>query len=98
MRYHKIAKTFNFISDRILSKELREMERIRLVKRMAYPTVPPTVEYSITEKGMDLFPVAETLKDWAIKYASDLESSNEIEARPYAKKNENLRRPREFAV
>jgi DNA-binding HxlR family transcriptional regulator len=72
MRYSQLARYLNMISDRMLSKELDGIEQIGLVIRNAYPTVPPTVEYTLTEKGKDLFPIAEALKVWGKKYSHDI--------------------------
>lgn len=49
----------------MLTKCLRELERDRLVKRTQYNTIPPTVEYSLTERGITLIPALESVYSWA---------------------------------
>ena len=51
----------------MLTKSLRELETDRLVRRKQYDTIPPTVEYSLTERGKSLIPALESLYQWAEK-------------------------------
>jgi len=59
------------ITQRILTKELRELERDGLVNRKIYLQVPPKVEYSLTEKGMSLMPILDDLCDWGSEHLAD---------------------------
>ena len=52
----------------MLTTALREMEENGIVKREQYNEIPPHVEYSLTEKGRDLFPVFFALTKWWSKY------------------------------
>lgn len=67
-RFREIAKEVQGITDRMLSKELKDMEMNQLVKRDIYDTFPPTVEYSITEHGESLRKVINELKEWGVKH------------------------------
>ena len=49
-----------------LTKELRFLEEYGLVHREVYPVVPPKVEYSLTEIGIQFVPVLEALEKWAV--------------------------------
>ena len=49
----------------VLTKDLRELENDGLISRKQYSTIPPTVEYSLTEKGKTLIPALDTLYQWA---------------------------------
>jgi DNA-binding HxlR family transcriptional regulator len=49
-------------------KELKSLEEWGIVKRQAYATVPPTVEYSLTDKGVELQPVLAEIQNWAVKH------------------------------
>jgi len=54
------------ITDKTLSKELKNLEANKLVKRDVYDTFPPKVEYSITPHGISLEKVMEELHDWGL--------------------------------
>lgn len=56
------------ISAKMLSKELRDLEMNKLVKRTVRNTKPVTVEYAITEHGETFIPVLETLIKWGMKH------------------------------
>lgn len=59
------------ITQRMLTKELRELERDGLVIRKVYPQVPPKVEYSLTEKGRSLIPILDQLCVWGSEHMGD---------------------------
>ena len=64
MRFSQMAKQINGITDKMLSKELRELEMNELVKRTVYDTVPVVVEYSMTPYGKTLEKLIEELQAW----------------------------------
>lgn len=64
MRYNDIKRIMPKITARILTNQLRELERDGLVQRQIYPEVPPRVEYSLTELGASLRPIILLLSDW----------------------------------
>ena len=53
----------------MLTLQLRELEAAGLLTRTVYPVIPPHVEYSLTERGMELAPVLRSLCAWSGKYA-----------------------------
>ena len=59
------------ITQRMLTKELRELEKDGLVIRKVYPQVPPKVEYSLTETGQSLIPILDQLCDWGSEHMGD---------------------------
>jgi len=63
-RFSQIAKEIPNITDKMLSKELRDLESNCLVKRSVYDTIPVVVEYNLTEYGHSLKPVIEVLRKW----------------------------------
>ncbi|MFN8276462.1 MAG: helix-turn-helix domain-containing protein [Chitinophagales bacterium] len=67
-RFKEIARDAEGITDRMLSKELKEMELNQLVQRTVYDSFPPTVEYTITEHGKSLQPVIQALAAWGEKH------------------------------
>ena len=62
------------VSQKVLTANLRQMERDGLVHREVYPEVPPRVEYSLTETGVSLKPVIKAMKDWGIHYKATCEA------------------------
>lgn len=52
------------VSPRILSRELKELERRGLISRKQYPVVPPRVEYGLTDLGSRLIPVIRQIIKW----------------------------------
>jgi DNA-binding HxlR family transcriptional regulator len=67
-RFTEIKKDIPKITDRMLSKELRELEANLLVKRTVYDTIPVVVEYSQTEYGKSLDEVIESLHKWGTEH------------------------------
>lgn len=67
-RFNQIAKEVNGITDKTLSKELKNLETNKLVRRDVYDTFPPTVEYSITPHGMSLEKVLDELHFWGLSH------------------------------
>ena len=67
-RFSEISKDIPGITDRMLSKELRDLEMNHLVKRTVYDTFPVSVVYSITEYGESLKEVIESLRNWGLSH------------------------------
>jgi DNA-binding HxlR family transcriptional regulator len=70
LRFGELAKAVPGLSDRLLSKRLRELEREGLVRREVEPGSPVRVSYSLTEAGAELRPVLAELKHWANRWQS----------------------------
>ncbi|MDR7128200.1 DNA-binding HxlR family transcriptional regulator [Algoriphagus sp. 4150] len=67
-RFSEISRQVHGITDRMLSKELRDLELNHLVKRTVYDTFPVTVEYTMTEYGETLKDVIESLHVWGVNH------------------------------
>ncbi|GAA0115582.1 MULTISPECIES: winged helix-turn-helix transcriptional regulator [Clostridium] len=63
-RFGEIKNFIGNISHKTLTNQLRELETDGLITRTVYPTVPPKVEYSITEKGNSLSNILEEMCKW----------------------------------
>lgn len=63
-RYGELQRLLRGISPRMLTKQLRELERDDLIKRKVYAQIPPKVEYSLTPLGKSLRPILEALFEW----------------------------------
>lgn len=61
-RFKDLLINIEGITPRMLSKELRSLEKFNLVEKEVYREVPPRVEYSLTDKGVKLFPLLENIK------------------------------------
>lgn len=67
-RYSDILKDVNGISGKMLSRELKEMEMNKLVKRTVLDTQPVTVQYALTDYGQKLKPMIDTLALWGLEH------------------------------
>lgn len=61
-RFKDLLANIEGITPRMLTKELRSLEKYNLVEKEVYREVPPRVEYSLTDKGIKLFPLLENIK------------------------------------
>ena len=66
MRFNEIRRAVSAISQRMLSLTLRGLERDGLVTRTVYPTIPPRVDYELTEAGRTLIGPLKQVGSWAI--------------------------------
>ena len=71
-RFKEISKDINGITDKMLSKELKDLEVNKLVTRTVYDTFPPTVEYARTEHSRTLNDVIMALKDWGTLHRKEI--------------------------
>ena len=68
LRYSQLRKQIPDVSERMLVSQLRELENDQLVNRIVYPEVPPRVEYELTELGLTMRPMLQSISDWGEKY------------------------------
>ncbi len=68
MRYGELKKSFPEITHKMLTQQLRELEKDELISRKVYSQVPPKVEYSLTLLGKSVLPVIEMLIEWGNEY------------------------------
>ena len=69
-RYSELKRSIPHISDKMLTSQLRQLEKDGFINRKVYPVVPPKTEYSITDKGMQAIPIVEVLRNFGIKLLS----------------------------
>lgn len=67
-RFSELKRILPGITQKMLTKQLRELEDEDIVQRVVYPQVPPKVEYSITEYGRSLEPILEAMHEWGTKH------------------------------
>ena len=64
-RFAELHREIGGITEKMLIQTLRNLERDGIVGRRVYPTVPPRVEYNISELGWSLTPVLDAIIDWS---------------------------------
>jgi DNA-binding HxlR family transcriptional regulator len=76
-RFMDLRRAIPDISQRMLTVTLRHLERDGLVARTAYPTVPVTVEYRLTELGTTLLDPVTALLAWAFEHEASISAARE---------------------
>jgi DNA-binding HxlR family transcriptional regulator len=76
-RFTELQRELGRVTPRVLSKELKELELNQLVLRTVHPTMPVTVEYSLSEHGKTLEPVMLALRDWGTRHRRQIMHGNE---------------------
>lgn len=66
-RYSELRRLMSGITERMLSKQLQELEHDGLIVRHDYQEVPPRVDYMLTEDGKKLLPTLRALSDWSLE-------------------------------
>lgn len=66
LRFGELKKRLTSVTQRMLTKQLRELESDELIRRKVFPEVPPKVEYSLTAKGRSLGHVIKALEEWGL--------------------------------
>ena len=67
-RFLELKKAVGSITQKVLTKNLREMEEKGLVERKIYTQTPPKVEYTLTDVGYSLMPVLNAMAGWGTDY------------------------------
>ena len=71
LRYSELKRALGTITHKMLSTQLKELEKDDLIIRNEYPQVPPKVEYSLSPRGLTLMPVLECLYKWGHEHIND---------------------------
>ena len=72
LRYSELHKLVPKATDKMLSGQLRELEKDGLISRKVYPVVPPKTEYSLTDFGNTLAPILDAMCDWGSIYLEEV--------------------------
>ncbi|MFZ5967261.1 MAG: winged helix-turn-helix transcriptional regulator [Bacillota bacterium] len=72
-RFLELQKITCGVSQKVLNEKLQELERDGLIKKTAYPEVPPRVEFELTEMGKEFFPALDMIQKWTFKHFSTIE-------------------------
>ncbi|MGI6238513.1 MAG: winged helix-turn-helix transcriptional regulator [Christensenellales bacterium] len=68
LRFGELRKYIPQATPKMLTQQLRELERDALINREVYPVVPPKVEYSLTELGRSFRPILTVMYDWGAEF------------------------------
>ncbi|MBF2475663.1 helix-turn-helix transcriptional regulator [Listeria seeligeri] len=67
-RFSELKRRVPGITQKMLTNQLRELEKEDIIIRKVYPEVPPKVEYSISEYGKSLEPILTAMHEWGTKH------------------------------
>jgi DNA-binding HxlR family transcriptional regulator len=67
-RFSELLRGIEGITQKMLTQQLREMEKDEIINRKVYPQVPPKVEYSLTPLGQSLKSVLDAMCEWGVKH------------------------------
>jgi DNA-binding HxlR family transcriptional regulator len=67
IRYGQLKRFLPGITHKMLSQQLKDLEKLELINRKAYSQIPPKVEYSLTKKGFTLMPIIDQMCEWGFK-------------------------------
>lgn len=85
MRFKELQRTIEGITAKILSKELKELELNDFVTRKVYPSIPVSVEYSLTSYSKTLDNVITELRDWGMQHRKRIFAKSKQSKRQAAK-------------
>lgn len=68
LRYSEIHRKMPHATDKMLTQQLRELEKDGLITRTVYPVVPPKTEYNLTEFWKSLVPILDAMCNWGENY------------------------------
>ena len=72
MRFMELKRSIGLVSQRMLTRTLRALERDGLISRTVHPVVPPRVDYELTDLGRGLQRLLGQLSEWAFQHAPDV--------------------------
>ncbi|CAH1212434.1 hypothetical protein PAECIP111893_03536 [Paenibacillus plantiphilus] len=70
-RYNELQRQLNHVSSKALSDTLRHLLKNEIISRQVYPTIPVTVEYALTQRGIDFRNVMIEMSTWGQKWLDD---------------------------
>ncbi len=68
IRYNEFRRLIPSITQKMLTQQLKELEKYGIVTRTVHPTVPPTVEYQLSSLGKELIPIMSAMDQWGKNY------------------------------
>jgi len=71
-RFNELKRLIPDVTQRMLTKQLRELEAHQIINRKIYRQIPPKVEYSLTNFGLTLTPILQALEEWGAEYIEEI--------------------------
>lgn len=71
LRFNELCREIPQVTPKILTQQLRDLEKNRLISRTVFPVVPPKVEYDLTPFGRSLLPILDAMCVWGRKYLEE---------------------------
>lgn len=71
LRFSELSRLVTSATPKMLTQQLRELEKDGLISRLVYPVIPPKVEYSLTDFGKSLIPILDAMCSWGSNYVKD---------------------------
>jgi DNA-binding HxlR family transcriptional regulator len=71
-RFSELFRALEGITQKMLTQQLRELEKDGIVHRQVYPQIPPKVEYSLTLLGESLRPVVDAMCEWGLRQGDSI--------------------------
>lgn len=81
LRFGELRKALPGVTQRMLTTQLRELEKDEIIARKVYAEVPPRVEYSLTPLGRKLSPILALMAEWGDEYMRRYEEKRKRAAR-----------------
>ena len=75
LRFQQLRRSVDGVSQKMLTQTLRNLERDGLVRREVFASVPPCVEYSLTELGKGLARRVRGIREWAYEHMDEIEGA-----------------------
>jgi DNA-binding HxlR family transcriptional regulator len=71
-RFNELRRLLDGVTQKVLTQTLKTLERDGLVRRTVYPTVPPRVEYSLTDLGRGVGELTNAIGDWSVAHVGEI--------------------------
>lgn len=78
LRYSELHRKMPDATDKMLTQQLRELEKDGLISRTVYPVVPPKTEYNLTEFGKTLIPILDAMCNWGRDFLEGKNAKKDI--------------------
>lgn len=87
MRFGELKRSIPDVTERMLTRQLRELEADGIINRKVYREVPPKVEYSLKPLGISLIPILLQMREWGVSYEEHLGGANCFSSGEYESRN-----------